>query len=492
MLYKQFLLVLSLGFLALPQAYAKGVTLSFDDVLSTVFNNNTQLKTSALQVKMKDAEGNQLDGTLDTRYGGSVGANNEVAPTTSPFAATETNASFLSGQVVKPFTDGSTLTGSLKYTAAKLIYPSSVNPAFQSSPNPLYQHQIDLIYRYPLVQGKDNPSYQYQKDAVEQESQAAMYQTAMLKEQLANQTIGLYAQFVLNDLSLTLAKDATFRARQLLAYQKKQESFGLLEADDRLPTQALIAARKLQEAQAMAAKDAAQTALNRLMNKDGDIPLQLKLNPLQVQLTSVQNMLEQATKNRPVFRMLDAQYGAAESRLSMAQASGDYQLDVVGQIGSRALDGSAGIAFAQGFTLDDRYIGVSLEFSDVLDNKSNRYAIERNVLALEGIQLERRKTHEDLETEIANLNVTLRSAEVTLKAAKRQVLAERKKYKAQMIRYKEGRTTTAVMIQYEGDLRSAELRDLMQEVSLSVTEYQLALALGELPALASMKEGAAQ
>jgi len=476
----------------MAQADAKEATLSFNDVLSTVFANNTQLKSSVLQVEMKDAEGKQLDGSLDTRYGGSVGINNEIAPTTSPFAATETSAGFLTGKVVKPFTDGSTLTGSLKYTSAQLIYPNTVNPLFQSSPNPLYQHQIDLIYRYPLAKGKDNPSYQYQKDAVTQESQAAIYQTAMMKEQLANQTIGRYAQFVLNDLSLTLAKDATLRARQLLVYQKKQESFGLLEADDRLPTQALLAARELQQTQAVAAKAAAQTALNRLMNQDGDTALNLKLKPFHVPLKSVPMLLEQATKSRPVFRMLDAQYAAAESRLSMVQASGDYQLDVVGQIGTRALDGSAGTALVQGLTVDDRYIGISLEFSDVWNNKSNRYAIERNVLVLESIQLERRKTHEDLETEIANLHVTLRSGEATLKAAQRQVAAERKKYKAQMTRYKEGRTTTAVMIQYEGDLRSAELRDLMQQVNLSVTEYQLALALGKLPGLVVVMEGEGQ
>jgi len=474
------------------QAETREKTLSFENVLNKVFANSTQLKASALQVKMKDAEGKQLDGSLDTRYGGSVGMNNEIAPTTSPFAAIETSAGFLTGQVVQPFADGSMLTGTLKYTSAKLIYPSTVNPAFQASPNPIYQHQIDLIYRYPLAQGKGNPNYQYQKDAVAQEARAAMYQTAMLKEQLANQAIGLYAQFVLNDVSLTLAKDATLRAKQLLAYQKKQESFGLLEADDSLPTQALLAARQLQETQAAAAKDAAQTALNRLMNQDGDTGLSLKLNPLQVPLMPVKNMLAKAAENRPVFQMLDAQYAAAEARLSMAQASGDYQLDVIGQVGTRALDGSAGTAFVQGFTVDDRYIGVSLEFSDVWDDKSNRYAIQRSVLALESIALERKKTKEDLETEIANLRIRLSSGEATLKAAKHQVQAERKKYKVQMLHYKEGRTTTAVMIQYEGDLRAAELRYLIQQVNLNVANYQLVLALGEFPYLVSDKKGAVQ
>jgi outer membrane protein TolC len=194
-------------------------------------------------------------------------------------------------------------------------------------------------------------------------------------------------------------------------------------------------------------------------------------------------MLKQAEKKRPIFKVLDAQYRAAESRLNMAQSAGDYQLDLVGQLGTRALDGSAGTAFAQGFTVDDRYIGLSIEFSDVVGNKANRAVIQKSTLALESIDIERRKARLDLESEIAKLTDAIRSADITLKASAKQVAAEKKKYRAQVARYKKGRTPTSVIIQFEGDLRAAELRYLMQKVSKGVNEYQLALAMGELTAL---------
>jgi len=471
---------------------AQAQALKLADVLEAAFAKSPDLQASALQVNMRRAEGAQVDGALDMRYGASVGLSNEAAPTVSPFAATETNAAFVAGQVVKPFADGSTLTGTLKYNRAELIYPSTLNPAFQSNPNPLYQHQIDLIYRYPLAAGSGNPNYTLQKEASTADEKAAKLRTALLKEQIAAQAIGLYAQFVLNDLSVKLAKDATLRATQLLNDQKKRESFGLVEKEDRYQTEALLAARRLQLAQAVAAKQAAQTGLNRMMYQGADTVLSVHFASPNIQLQSVASLLERAEQNRPVFKVLDAQYQAAESRLSLAQSGSDYQLDVVGQIGTRALDGGGGAAFAQGFNpIDDRYIGVSLEFSDVFGKSANKAAIQKSLLALESIQIERRKASLDLETEIATLVDALRSNKLTLQASKAQVNAEKKKYRAQVARYKKGRAPTSVMIQFEGDLRAAELRYVIQQVNLGVNNYQLALAIGELDAL-MQQQGAAQ
>ncbi len=479
---KHLALILFVAMSAVPQAQAENLSLA--DILQAAFANSPDLQASDLQVQMRQAETAQVDGALDTRYGASVGLSNESAPTTSPFAATETNAAFIAGQVVQPFSDGSTLTGTLKYNRAELIYPSTVNPAFQSKPNPLYQHQIDLIYRYPLAAGSGNPNYTYQKEAGEAEEKAAALRLALVKEQIASRAIALYAQFVLNDLSVKLSQDAVLRAKQLLNNQKKRESFGLVEKEDRYQTEALVAGRRLQLAQAIAAKKSAQTALNRLMYQDAETPLFVTFVSPKVQLESVANMLAKAEQVRPVFQVLDAQYQAAESRLSMAQSAGDYQLDVVGQVGTRALDGTAGAAFAQGFNpVNDRYIGISLEFSDVLGKSSNKAAIQKGMLAKQSIQIERRKAHLDLETEISKLIDTLKSADITLRASARQVSAEKKKYRAQVERYKKGRTPTATIIQFEGDLRAAELRYLIQKVNKGVAEYQLALAMGELEAL---------
>jgi len=80
---------------------------------------------------------------------------------------------------------------------------------------------------------------------------------------------------------------------------------------------------------------------------------------------------------------------------------------------------------------------------------------------------------------------------ITLRASQAQVQAEKKKYQAQVTRYKKGRAPTSVIIQFEGDLRAAELRYAIQQVNLGVNNYQLALATGDLDAL-TQQQGAAQ
>jgi len=460
---------------------ASAQELRFQDVLNAVFTHHPSLDSARLQLRLRDVDSLQVEAMLDTQLMASAGISDETAPTTSPFAPNGTQMSFLSAQVVKPLADGSSLTAMMNYNRVELAYPNSVPLAFQSSINPTYQHQIDLIYRYPLWRGAGNPSYRYQKEAADFEAKATQVRIEILKEQLTSQAIAMYFQLTFNDLSLKLADDAVVRAKQLLRYQKKREIFGLIERADRLQAAALLATRKLQQVQAVAARDAAQTALNRFMFQQGDAYLQPVLTAIGSEPVLVEDMLVKARGNRPVFAMLTAQYAAAQARLANVADTEQQQLDLVGQIGTRALEGDAGGALGQGFTLNDRFISLRIEFSDTWGHAASRSAVQRGALLLENIRIERRKAGEDLETELATIHALLQSSKVLLKASKVQVRAESKKFKAEMKRYREGRSNTATVTQFEGDLRASELRLVMQEVSLEQAKYQQALALGDLP-----------
>lgn len=466
--------------LTLMPATLQAQSISFSDVLAAVYAKHPDLKQSNLQLQMRKTERDGVEGALETRYGGSAGLSDEKKPVTNIFSSNGTSVAFFSGQVSQPFADGGVLTATLNYNRAELSYPSNVPANFQSTPNPVFKHQIDLIYRYPLAKGAGNPSYQFQKEASMQDMEAAKWQVRMLKEQLANQAIGAYFQLKLDNLSLRLAKDALQRAHELLAYQKQRESFGLIEKADRLQTEALVAARQSQLSQAKAARNMAQTNLNRLMYQDANIRLEPQADAIVLKGGSNEDMLKRVAYNRPVFKMLDAQYAAVESRLGLAKDSDAYQLDVVGQIGSRALDGSGGAALGQGLTLDDRFVAVRVEFSDSWQHTSGAAAIQRQMLALENINVERHKMMENFATDIAIISETQRSGEVTLQALQQQVIAERKKFAAESKRYQEGRGSTAIAIQFEGDLRAAELRSVIQKVGLEQAAFRLALTLGEL------------
>ena len=477
MYFKLFSVLISMFFTLSPGAAQE---ISYTDVLKETFANHPDLVSARLNVEMKENDGARLEGALDIRYGAAIGASDESASVTSPFAAEQTKANFLSAQVTKPFEGGSILTATMNYNQAELFYPASVPANFQSSPNPLYKNQIDLIYRFPLAAGSDNPTYKYQKRANAQEISAAKLSLLMKKEQLASQGLGLYFQLLFNDLSLELAKDGVTRAKQLLAYQKKREKFGLIEKSERLQAEALLAMREMQKVQATSARNSSQIALNRFMFRDEDTFLKPSVSRVVGTEGDVRSQLEQAKTKRPVFAMFEAQLSAARERLELARASDDYKLDLVAQVGSRALDGTASGALEQGTTLNDRYIGITLEFSDVWSRSAERAAVQQSVLALESIKVERLKVLENLETELASIQVQISDNRALLEAARKQAQAEKVKYAEEMRRYQEGRATTAMISQFEGDLRAAELRELIQRVALVQVGYQKALALGEL------------
>ena len=118
-------LPIAMGIL-LSSNFAQARNLYFEDVLQAAFSKHPELAVARLQIKMRETDGLQIESSLDTSYGGSVGFSDEKSPTTNAFSAGETNVLFLSGQVTQPFSGGSTLTGTLNYNRSELTYPSSV------------------------------------------------------------------------------------------------------------------------------------------------------------------------------------------------------------------------------------------------------------------------------------------------------------------------------------------------------------------------------
>jgi len=279
-----------------------------------------------------------------------------------------------------------------------------------------------------------------------------------------------------------LADDAVLRAKQLLAYQKKREHFGLIEAADRLQAEALLASRQMQYSNAQATLNSSYNKLNRLMLRDTAKPINISIDtftPTSMQ-QNMPELLQQAENNRPIFHMLDAQQAANDAQLAIARDQYNTQVDLVGQIGSRALSASAGTAFQQGFTLNDRFISLGVEVSDTLGSKSARSSIQKAELERERIELQRLQARESIKTALSNALTDYKNAKNTKKSAIHRKYAEKLKFNAEMQRYKQGRSDTATLVQFEGDLRTAELQAALQDIQLQLALTQINFATGKL------------
>lgn len=476
-------LLISVTLLTLASSPLHAESLTLDDVLQRTLENNPDINISRIGTSMAEAEAMRIEGMLDAQVKGRIGYSDEKSPTTSPFAPTKTTASTLSGSITKPLSDGSSLTGMFNYNRSNLTYPTTVPPTFQSTPNPAYQNQIDLIYRYPLMRGHGNPAYHQQALAVENDITSSKWQTEMVREQLAGQAIALFYQMAANEISLKLSRDAVERANKLLAYQKMREQFGLIERADRLQAEALLATRKMELAQATSTLQLSRTSINRLMLAPPSSDVSTNITPLEIEsyaLPSMESLMEEAQSRRAIFKMLEARLAASSARLLAAQDTDDTQIDLVGQIGTRALASTAGKALSNGATFNDRFASISIELSDTIGGNSARSAIRKAELSRQQVIAEKTQALEALQTSLASTQIQLQTSLQTLKAADNRAAAEKRKFDAEMRRYREGRSDTATIVQFEGELRAAELQSMLQRISAMMAKSQLDLTRGTL------------
>lgn len=455
--------------------------LSLDDVLQQVFEHNASLKITRLQVKSLQLDRAAIKEQLDPRASVKSTLSDETTPTTNPFAPSGINIGIITGSITQPLEDGSNLSLSASYSRSKTTYPSSVPKAFQATINPTYQHQIDLIYRYPLFKGHDNLVYQAQLKQMDANEHAAHWQVIMEKEQLAAQAIQLFFQMQANQVAIELSRDAVVRAKKLLKYQEKREHFGLIEKADRLQADALLSGRQLELVNAQGTWNNTQTSLNRLMHQPYNTPIQLhsSIHPT-LKTKHIQVLQAKAQQHRAIFMMLNAQEEAAHALLTQARENDRQQLDVIGQIGTRALSGSSLTALGQGFTLKDRYLGVGLEWSDSLVKHDIKPSIQKAELALERVQLQREQALNNINTEISQAIMQYDNAQMTQATAQSRVEMEKEKFNAEMRRYHVGRSNTATIVQFEGELHAAELQSSLQNIQMQWALKRIQLSTGLL------------
>jgi len=279
-----------------------------------------------------------------------------------------------------------------------------------------------------------------------------------------------------------LASQAVSRSRQLLKYQRSRERFGLIEKADRLQAEALLAARNTELQQSIARHEANTTILNRLMLRPPDAPITLPaaVEPIIPKTPAIDDATALAQTQRPELQALTAQLAAAEARLAAARDAERMQLDAVAKLGTRSLDSSASMTVVRGFSLSDRFASLSLELSDTIRNNKGEAEIRKAELTRQRILAEQVRTMEQIRDELATAITAINSGRPTLELARHEAMAEKRKFEAEMQRYREGRSDTATLVQFEGDLRSAELRSELQYVTLLLAERQLAWAEGSL------------
>jgi len=450
-----------------------------DAVIRNVLERHPDISVVRLKTEKIRTDQQRIEGQLDPQITASLLSTNDQNPTNSLFNPVISNTfQQIKGDITKPLSNGDTVTIAVDYNRSLLTFEKTNQFALF---DPSYHNQIDLTYRHALLRGSGRPAYHQALAAALADESAARFQEAVTARNLSRQAIQLYFDIEADAVNRRLAFDTAKRAGRLLAYQKSRERFGLIEKADRLQAEALLATRRMELADAEARLAEDTTALNRLMLRDPGTPITTRDDQrLDGSLPDLEDAMDVSDERRPELLALAARIKAAEARLAEASDDDRAQLDLVGRIGSRTLAGSYGTAVRKGFSLADRFASIGIEFKDTVTNNAARAAIRKAELQREQVLAEHRQTRELIKDDLARLLTLIRGGRKTWAAARIRELKERKKFAAELARYREGRSDTATVIQFEGDLRAGEIETALRRIALLRNQRQLAWAEGTL------------
>ncbi|MDQ6993137.1 MAG: TolC family protein [Mariprofundus sp.] len=475
---KQLLHLILLLLITLSQASA--TEMSLDDIIAEVIHQDDGLKTSRIDTAITTTDHQVLEGLLDPTVAASLSGSREKAPVSSIFQATETNTAQLKASITQPLANGDTLSANFNYNRSSQKFPSALAAGFTNF-NPAYREQLNLSYRHPLLRGNNRPNYHKAITANDAAIAVTEIQQQVLAHALSLQSINYFYQLASDEINTHIAAQAVVRAKRLLRYQRKREQFGLIEQADRLQAEALLAARQSDLQQAAGRRASDLSLLNRSMHREPDAAIILKIISSPLPLTrSFKKLIATAFSQRPELKLLQAQLTAADAQLEIAREGNQSQIDITAQLGTRALNTAPASAAFQGISPRDHFIALALEYSDQLGRHSSIASIRKAELARQRILTDQLRNREQISDQVAAASTALTSGRPILHLAREQAAAETRKFNAEMRRYQEGRSDTATIVQFEGELRNAALRAELQQLSLQWSAKQLAWAQGEI------------
>jgi len=457
--------------------------LSLKQVIVTVIDKHPDLNVNRIDHRIAETERQRVQGLLDPVISAKMVASEEKVPVSSDFQASETRTGQLNASISKPFSNGGTVSANITY--------NRINQAFRSPFaaqlarfNPAFRNQINLSYRQSLLKGANRPDYHQSLFAAEAGVESADMQARVIRHQLSLQATNIFYQLKADDLNIHIAEQAVMRAKKLLKYQRSREQFGLIEKADRLQAGAFLAARNTDLQRAKAQRFTDQSRLNRLMRHQSDqsITVQTSSNMPMNTITTTEDAVDTAKQHRPELQLLNSQLKAADAQLLIALDGDQIQLDVIIEAGSRALATSFGKGVTRVLEINDQryYVALSFELSDVLGRHAINASVRKAELARQRISSQRLQSMERIKDDIAAARSAITSGLPSLAIAIKQVEAEQKKFTAEMKRYRQGRSDTATLVQFEGELRNASLNAELQRISLQLAQQQLLWAQGIL------------
>ena len=455
--------LVGLSLLASP-LYAQ--TMSFDQVLQKVVDHYPSLRTSEYQVEKARQESIKVESTLGWQLSAQGSVNHDL----SLFGAPSDTVN-LAGSLARKLDSGASLSVNADINRTDSDY--AISPYL---PNPATMTSLDVQYRQPLQRGVDNPDYVLDRDNAEVQQRLASAERASRYDQLASQLVDIYLGLARVQSQIANTEQAIVRSKRLKKYIARRFNLGLAEDKDRLQVEAQLKGHEATLQTLKQAQVKQVVALNRLMGREAQASLQLQ-QPQAVFEHDDMQLLPRVQQHSPALKSVDGRLQLAENSIRASRDARKDQLDMVVYLGNKTNAGDT----AGGSLKDTEVVGgLRLEYNRGLDRRGYDAQLYQAQLDRYAAISDKRQVMEDLKYNLASLLADRDSVKQTIQAYALSVTSEQKKLQDAEKRYRQGRTDTDQLIQFEAQLSAAELNLELQRIELLGVEQKLRLLTGQL------------
>ncbi len=346
------------------------------------------------------------------------------------------------------------------------------------TPNPADRTRLDLKYRIPLSKGEGNISYS--TGMINAQSQLAIQNAnqRLIIDNLIQQSMLLYYDSLLTSVRINDAKNNIKRTRRLLDFVNKNKRLGLSEEKDILRVQSQLGRHVALHDSLLVVWNQQKSELNKLIGEPPSFEFEPVLQTNKgFDINNKNDLLIQVFRINPELNSQKGHLQSAEAEIVLARDARRNKLDLVLSVGARKSSGDT----ATGSTsIKETAGGAQIEYRYDLDKRGFDASLYQALLKKEQVSKEILRIKQDLKYKLDGLlsqyKANIRAVNSNLEYFK----IEKRKIEDAYKRYREGRSTTNEIIDYEDALQASHLLHQNQSIALSRNLSNIALFIGNL------------
>lgn len=447
---------------------AQAETIDINRLLQDVIDHYPAIKTAYFEVAKAQQDSIKIQGQLGWQLAAQTGYAKEV----SLFGVPVEQLS-VAGSLRKKLESGDSISISAN------IAHEDADSAFASLPNPSTSSNLKFEYIMPFGKAAGNIEYRTAISSARTGVDIKTAEQKILLDRMAEQVITIYLSTLNTKQRIENTKAAIKRTEQLSKFINDRLKLGIAEDKDQLQTDAQLLSQKAQLSSLQLAWTQQMIGINRLSGRpwNNRITLSFPKTPMN-DSASVDKLINAVKNHSPALAQIDSLISLADSQIKLQRQNKQNNIDLQFFIGNKTSDGD--VQPDSSVSNSDTVAGVSLAFSQPLDNSADNAALYQAQLD-RGLHLQNKKQLlENLHYDLAGLLAEATATKASIEAYKKSKIAEYKKLKDAEQRYKSGRIDIDQLLQFENQLSLTQLTLNIQKMELQQRLLKISLLTGSI------------